>query len=229
MKILAIRFVLCVLAISATSALEASTIIKLNLGGVGPDVAMNAQGALSTVDDAIAGTTGNQNTAIEYTGFLEPLADIDTAIASFTLSGLQTAGIAQQNGVLATQGFSGGQLSLWDSANTLLLTGVLSNSVLTGVIGPPGTAALFTTSLTSISSGTLKQYIADGSVSLSMSLTNLNGGLGLAISNSLLQSFTADATLGLAGDSSGIGAPEPSAFVLLAMGCIGLLLARRRS
>jgi len=140
---------------------------------------------------------------------------------------LQTSGIAQQNGVLATQSFSGGQISLWDSANTLLLTGVLSNSVLTGVIGPPGTAALFTTSLTSISSGTLKPYIADGSVSLSMSLTNLNGGLGLAISDSLLQPFTADSTLAISGDSSGIGAPEPSAFVLLAMGCIGLFAWRR--
>jgi len=70
MKILALRFALCLLVIGAVSAVEASTIIKLNLGGVGPDVAMNAQGALSTVDDGVAGTTGNQNTAIEYTGFL---------------------------------------------------------------------------------------------------------------------------------------------------------------
>jgi hypothetical protein len=229
MKVIAVRiFVICFLVIGAASAVEASTIIKLNLGGVGPDVAMNAQGALSTVDDAIAGTTGNQNTAIEYTGFLEPIADIDSAAASFTLSGLQTAGIVQQLGSLATQGFFGGQLSLWDSANNLLLTGSLSNSVLTGVIGPPGTAALFTTSLSSISGGSLKPFIADGSVSLSMSLTNLNGGLGLAISDSLLQPFTADATLGLAGDSSGLNAPEPSAFVLLGMGCVGLF-ARRRS
>lgn len=229
MKMIFVRsVVLGFLAIGAASAVEASTIIKLNLGGVGPDVAMNAQGALSTVDDGIAGTVGNQNTNIEYTGFLEPIADINTPTASFTLSGLQALGIAQQLGSLATQAFSAGQLSLWDSGNNLLLTGSLANSVLTGVIGPPGTAALFTTSLTSISGGSLKPFIMDGSVSLSMSLTNLNAGLGLSVSDGLLQPFTADATLGLSGDTTGLNAPEPSAFVLLAMGCLGLL-ARRRS
>jgi hypothetical protein len=216
------------LVIGAASAVEAGTIIKLNLGGVGPDVGMNSSGVLATVDDGIAATVGNQNTAIEFTDFLEPLQDINTAIASFTLGGLQRLGIAQVTGSLVTQAFSAGQISLWDAANNLLLTGSLSNSALAGLIGPPGTAALFTTSLSSISAGSLKPFLADGSVSLSMSLTNLNGGLGLSISDSLLQAFNADATLGLAADSSGLNAPEPSAFVLLAMGCIGLL-ARRRS
>src|SRR4051812_23120482 len=113
MKILSVcRIALCLLVIGAASAVKASTIIKLNLGGVSPDVAMNAQGALATVDDGIAGTTGNQNTAIEYTGFLEPITDIDTAIASFTLNGLQTLGVPQVAGSLATQSFSGGQISL---------------------------------------------------------------------------------------------------------------------
>src|SRR6185295_16475437 len=154
MKILAvIRFALCFLVIGAASAVEATTIIKLNLGGVGPDVAMNSPGALATVDDGDASTTGNQNTAVEYTGFLEPIADINLPSASFTLSGLQTVGPVQQLGVLAVQNFSGGQISLYDSSNTLLLTGSLSNSVLNGVVGPPGTAALFTTGLSSVSAG----------------------------------------------------------------------------
>ncbi len=68
------------LAISSTS--YAGTIIKLNLGGVGPDVSM-AGGVLGTVSDGNALTVGDQNTAIEFTGFLNPIPDINLSAASF--------------------------------------------------------------------------------------------------------------------------------------------------
>src|SRR4051812_21734313 len=209
---------LFLLVICGASAIEASTIIKLNLGDVSPDISMNALGVLGTVDDGDAVTTGNQNTDIEYTGFLEPLADINLASASFTLSGLQSSGPVQQLGSFAIQNFSGGQISLYDSSNTLLLTGLLSGSILNGVIGPPGTAALFTTGLGSVTAGSLKPFIADNSLSLSMSLTNLNDGAGLSVSDGLLGALTADATLAIAADSSGISAPEPSSLILVALG-----------
>src|SRR5262245_5674022 len=96
-------------------ASHASTIIKLNLGGVGPDIQLNGVGILSTTSDGIAGTTGDQNTAIEYTSFLDFIPDINTADGSFTLSGLQEVGPA---GVLfgnvVGQNFNGGNFSLYD-------------------------------------------------------------------------------------------------------------------
>src|SRR6266550_631261 len=84
----------CALIYANACALHASTILKLNLGSVGPDVSMTAGGILGTVSDGNAGTIGDQNTNVEYTSFLEPIPDISTSIASFTLSNLAAAGPA---------------------------------------------------------------------------------------------------------------------------------------
>ena len=131
------------------SSSNAATIIKLNLGGVGPDVAMPA-GVLGTMSDGIAVTTGDQNTDVEFTGFLDgPFPDITTTDASFSLSGLAPVGAPSVFGSLVIQSFSGGTFTLYnnDVLNTVLLTGPMTTSALTGVIGPPGTGALFTTTL----------------------------------------------------------------------------------
>ena len=84
-----------VLVCAATSALQAGTIIKLNLGETTPDVALSQVGQFGTTDDGNAATAGNQNTAIEYTDGLDFIPDINTNIGSFTLGGMQAAGPAQ--------------------------------------------------------------------------------------------------------------------------------------
>ena len=67
LRIALIAFALC----AVTSALNAGTIIKLNLDGTGPDVSLTQAGTFGTTDVGNAATTGNQNTAIEYTDGLD--------------------------------------------------------------------------------------------------------------------------------------------------------------
>jgi hypothetical protein len=215
------------LLVSASAICRADTIIKLNLGGVGPDVGMNPGGQFATSNDGDAATTGDQNTAIEFTGFLDPsMPDINSSVASFSLSGLLATGPAQQIGSLAIQNFTGGQWSLYDPSNNLLLSGNLSTSVLSGVIGSPATAAIFTTATFSPSGGSLAPEIALGTMGLSISMTNVNGGLGLAISGNVLQPFQADASVLISADPK-INAPEPSTLALLGVGGLVALASKR--
>jgi PEP-CTERM motif len=224
---LAVRtFLICALSSLTVLSATATTIIKLDLGGVGPDIGMNAQGQLSTVDDGNAGTTGNQDTKIEFTDFLDSIPDIVTPPGSFTLSGLAVAGPSTQIGSLVIQNFTGGQFALYDPTNILLLSGPLTNSALTGVIGAPGTGALFTTTLANATGGSLASLIQSGTLSLSLSMTNVNGGAGFSTSDGILQPFLADGSINIAADRN--QAPEPATFALLTMGAIGLLASRRR-
>jgi len=209
----------------ATSFAQAGTIIKLNLGGVGPDVGMNALGILSTVDDGIAGTTGDQNTAVEFTDFLDAFPDISPSVASFTLGNVTAVGPASVFGALVVQNFVGGQFSLYDPANILLLQGLLTNSALTGTIGPPGTGALFTTTLGDVTGGTLAPFISPGSLSLSMNMTNVNGGGGFTAVAGVLAPFLADASVNLAANAI----PEPTSLTLVAIGSgAAIAFGRRR-
>jgi len=179
---------------------------------------------MSTVSDGDATTTGDQDTAVTYTGFLNFIPNITTPTASFTLSGLTAAGPVQQVGSLAIQNFLGGQFELFDSSNNPLLTAGLIGSVLSGGIGPPGTAALFTTSVSSSASGPLAQYFASASLSMSISMTNVNAGAGLAVIDGVLQPYLADASVVIAADPV---VPEPSTLTLLTLGAFGLLARRR--
>src|SRR5262245_15680801 len=72
-------------ALLGSSAANGETVLKLSLGNTGPDLAMDASGVLGTTSDGNAGTIGDQDTAIDYTGFLDPLfADVTTSSASFS-------------------------------------------------------------------------------------------------------------------------------------------------
>ena len=117
------------------------------------------------------------------------------------------------NPVLVIQDFTGGTLDLYDTDNTLLLSGLLDDSTLTGPIGPPATGALFTTSFALVTGGTLKQYIDEDTLSLSMSFTEINSGAGFSIGASapVLNPFTADAAVNIAADPI----PEPATMVML--------------
>src|SRR5262249_37916616 len=75
--------VACALLCATASFAEAGTIIKLDLGGVGPDVGMGAPvgqpvGFLSTFRETGAPPPppGDQFTRIDYTGFLTPRPDV---------------------------------------------------------------------------------------------------------------------------------------------------------
>ena len=216
------------------SASLAGTIIKLNLGAVGPDVSMDGSGVLSTVNDTPPGPLGDQFTAIEYTGFLNPIPDISSATASFSLVGLTAVGPAQQFGTLAIQNFINGTFSLYDPGNNLLLTGPLASSALTGVVGPPGTGALFTTTLGTVTGGSLLPFILPGSVSLSMNLTNVEGGNGFFVNPpggpGVLLPFLADASLNISADPTGVGPgiPEPTTAVLVLLGGAAMAVCGRR-
>jgi hypothetical protein len=225
----------CALIFAAVSVTHAATIIKLNLGGVGPDVGMGppagqAPGVLSTVDQTAGPPpTGDQLTNIEYTGFLNFIPDVNTNTASFSLNGLNAVGPANVAfAPLVAQNYVGGVFSLYDPADSLLLQGPMGNSTLTGVLGPPGTGALFTTILTTVSGGSLASLIAPGSVSLSMNMTNVNGGNGFAVAGDgpQLLPFLADAAISISADP----VPEPATLSLIGLGTIATVAfgSRRR-
>lgn len=238
LRVILSAFALGAIVLFSCSASLAGTIIKLNLGGVGPDIGMGPPagqpvGVLSTVDQTGGvSPAGDQLTAIEYTGFLNPIPDIGTNTASFSLNGLNSVGPANVFGSLVIQNFTGGLFSLYDPSDVLLLQGPLVNSALTGVMGPPGTGALFTTTLGSVSGGTLAAFIAPGSVSLSMNLTNVSGGAGFAVGGAgpTLQSFLADGSINISADPSGLGpgVPEPATAVLVLLGGAAMAICGRR-
>jgi len=212
------------IAITGITA-HAATIIKLNLGGTGPDIQL-AGGFLSTVDDGDATTTGDQNTAILFDDFLDGgNPDINTSTASVTISGLALNGPAVVVGPFVAQAFTGGTISIYSPApaNTLLLQGVLGDSALTGNIGPPPNGSVFTTTFANVTGGTLDPFIADNTLSIQMTLSNINGGAGLS-AGVFVNPFVADSSVTI--DAEPV--PEPTA-ALLAVIC-GLIpaAARRR-
>jgi hypothetical protein len=222
----------CALLCMAAGFSQAATIIKLNLGGVGPDIGMGPPagqpvGILSTVDQTGGPSpAGDQLTDIEYTGFLNFIPDLNTNTASFSLNGLNEVGISNVFGSLVIQNYNGGVFSLYDPADNLLLQGPMGNSALTGVTGPPGTGALFTTVLTTVSGGSLAPLIAPGSVSLSMNMTNVNGGNGFAVAGGgpQLNSFLADAAISISADP----VPEPATLSLVGFGAVATIAFCRR-
>ncbi|MFO0790014.1 MAG: hypothetical protein U0805_11210 [Pirellulales bacterium] len=215
----------CVCALFViVSVAPAATILKLNLGGVGPDVSMTGAGVLSTTSDGDALTTGNQNTAIEYTGFLDPLfADVPLSVASYTLSNLQTSAPAQVVGPVVIQDYMGGTLNLYGPANNLLLSGSLSNSTLSG---SAGSGVVFTTSLGTVTGGSLQSYLVGNSLSMTMNLSNINGGAGLTVINNVLQQFSADAAVNISAEAA---VPEPVSALLMVIGLPFVAAWRRRA
>lgn len=210
----------CALVCANCDSLSAATIIKLNLGNVSPDLQMNELGLLGTANDGNAATAGDQDTDIDFTGFLEPAADVTTSIASVSLSNLVRTGAADlaTNPGLVTQGFVGGSFSLYDPANTLLLSGTISTSALVGTLSPPGTGSTFTTGTVLVTGGALADLIVTDSLALSMNLTNVNGGTGFKVTSGVLEPFFTDASIAVSGTATTAGQnfPEPSSLVLVA-------------
>lgn len=219
--------VACALAFCAAFALnanfaQAGTIIKLNLGGTGPDIEL-AGGILSTVNDLDAATTGDQNTAILFDDFLNAIPDINTSTASVTIDNLALSGPAVVAGPFVAQGFSGGTISIYSPANILLLQGLLGNSTLTGNIGPPPNGSVFTTTFADVTGGTLDPQIANNTLTVQMTLSNINGGAGLSAGVNV-NPFVADSSVTLDADP----VPEPTAGLLALLGCMFTAVANKR-
>jgi hypothetical protein len=207
----------------AIAQAHAGTIIKLGLGGDPTSDVMLGGGILSTASDGNLGTLGHQDTNVDYSDFLIARPDIIAPPASFTLAGLTLDGPATLIAIppnppfLVIQNFMGGTFDLYDQSNVLLLHGVLAKSAISGSLGPPSTGALFTTSFSDVTAGTLKPLIKPGSLTLSMSLSAVNGTAGFTVSsgdNPVLNAFAADATINIAAEP----VPEPSALLLAFIG-----------
>ncbi len=207
---------------------NAGTIMKLDLGSDASfDVEFDGT-TFSTVNDGNALTTGDQNTDVDFGDFLSATPDILSSSASLSFNGLTRSGPPTVIGSLVVQPFSGGTISVFDPANLLLLSGTLANSVLTGPIGPPATGALFTTTFATVTGGSLAPLLAPGSLSLSMSLTDVNGGAGLSVTGgaqSVLSPFNGDATLNVAAERV---IPEPAGLLLAGLALGGMIGARLR-
>jgi hypothetical protein len=219
---------LAVYAVLGSSAANGQTVLKLSLGNTDSDLAMDGSGVLGTVSDGNAGTLGDQNTAIEYTGFLDSLFADGTG--SFSVAGLQRTGPPSIIGAtVIVQNFVGGSFDLYDPANSLLLHGDLTESTLTGVIGSTGTGSIFTTKVGNFTNGSLLPAFVPNSLGLSMALTNVNGGNGFLVSGSpfTLQSFTTDASVSISGEG-GLGIPEPASIAIVLLGAVGFTLVGRR-
>jgi hypothetical protein len=234
---ISIAVAVCALVCTTNQPAGAGTIFKLSLGG-DPDADIEySGGVLSTVNDGIGATTGEQNTAIEFLDFLENVeTDILTSTASFTLNGLAAAGSATVlGGNFLVQDFTGGTLEIYDESNTLLLSGSLTTSSLAGPLGPPATGGIFTTSIATVTGGSLAPYILEDSLTMSISLASINGNAGLSFTPAIpalpppilsrtLNPFTADASVIIDGE-----VPEPAALAIAAIaGGIAMAIVRRR-
>jgi len=216
------------LALALANHACAETILKLDLGSDAlADIQFDGTN-LSTKSDGFNLTTGDQNTTIDFLGFLGIVTPNPMPNASFSLSNVAKSGSATVlvGPNLVVQSFTGGNYSIYDDNDMPLLTGVLGNSSLSGPLGPPATGALFTTTLGSVTGGSLAGLISPNSISLSMSMTNINGGSGFSVTGNDLNSFMTDVTLNMAADQRTI--PEPASAALGMVGIFLLTLVFRR-
>jgi hypothetical protein len=204
------------------NASYASTIIKLDLGGVGPDLNYSGGvfGQLETVDDNPPAMIGDQATNILFTDYFSGLGSIP---GSYSLSGATATGAPTPlGGGVVMQNFAGGNFQIYNAANVLLLDVNLSTSLLVG----GGNGAFFNITNGTVVGGVglLTSQIVPNSIGMSMTLSNISGG-GLTINpNNQLNSFFADATKEITGNQ----VPEPAA-ALLALAALFLsMLLRRR-
>jgi hypothetical protein len=207
---------------------HAGTIIKLSLGDDSADPDIEFDGTtLSTALDSDGGTLGDQNTNAEFLDFLSGEPDITNGLGSFTLDDLDVDGPATTfGGFLVIQEFLGGTLSLYDTSNNLLLSGTLDASTLTGPLGPPATGALFTTSFGMVTGGSLEPLIDPDTLTLSITFTDINDGVGFTTSGggTVLNAFEADASVIIAAEPI----PEPVTALLALLAAAGIPALRLR-
>lgn len=220
----------------------AETIIKLDFGAtgtVGPDIELE-DGVLSTVDDNIAGTPGDQDTSVTFHGFVSG-SEVDITPpnqGSYSLAGVSMVGspfvVNQGLFSLVTQQTTGGTFELYDDAGEVLLTASLQDGSLHGTTGASATGGFLTANLGSFTGPAASELfgqLAPNTASLAISLTDVsspNGAPGLSVSDEVLQNFSADATANIGADPIGVGLPEPTSISMALFGILGILGFRRR-
>lgn len=220
---------------------SAETIIKLSIGATGPDVVLE-DGLFSTVDDGVTTQSpGQQQTTIDFDGFVESeggLTDITIPNqGSFTLTGIQMSGgpIVKTLGPFTRidQATTGGSFELYDETGAMLLTGTMTDGLLTGTPGDAAAGSLFSASFGTFTGPTdapmdkLFSLLDPSSMSLSLSLTDIiapDSTPGIRVLNGAVANFTADAT----GNISAVATPEPGTLGLIAAGLMGLLGLRQK-
>lgn len=221
----------------------AETIVKLDFGTtgtVGPDIELE-NGILSTVNDGVAGTPGDQDTSVTFHGFVVGTeGDITPPNqGSYSLSGVSMVGspfvVNQGLFSLVTQQTTGGTFELYGTNGDVLLTATLQDGSLHGTTGASATGGFLTANLgtfTGPASSDLFNQLAPNTASLAISLTDVsspNGAPGLSVgANELLQNFSADATANIGADNIGVGLPEPTSISMALFGVLGILGFRRR-
>ena len=224
LKVFACAILALLLSVHAS---QAATIIKLDLGGVGPDLTFSGGpgGLLSTVDDNPAGLTGDQATTILFTSFLSGMG---STTGSYSLAGATAVGgPTPLGGGVLMQNFVGGNFKIYNNVNTLLLDVNLSSSLLVG----GGSGAFFNINNGTVVGGlpAITSQLVGNSIGMSMTLTNINttpaGPPGLSVGGGgFLNSFVGDATKEIAATQ----VPEPAAILLaLCFSAVPMVLRRR--
>jgi hypothetical protein len=114
-------------------------------------------------------------------------------------------------------------ISLWDASNTLLLSASVGGGAIVGSLGSAATGSFANLTVGSFTGGTLASLLNPNSFSISLAMTDVNGGAGLSQSGGELQDFTAGATANI----SALQVPEPSSMVLCGLSAMGLIGAAR--
>ena len=189
--------ILTTLILFCASNVQAGTIIKLNFGNDSlPDIEL-IDGVLSTAADAVGATVGDQNTDVSFLGILSGATPIEGDNASLTLEGISLVGDPLTVGLTVLQATQGGDFTLYDPSNVLLLAGALGDGTLSGPIGGTATGGFLTAEYGTFIDGSLLPLLQAHnatSSSFSISLSDVNGGKGLSLTeDNALADFIADA------------------------------------
>lgn len=215
----------CLVFVGLAAPCVAETILKVDMGTTtndGPDVKLVGS-VFSTIDDGLASTTGDQNTSVNFVGFLGSTPDIAADVASFSISNVTVDGAPNVLGPVVVQPTKGGSIRLWDSTNLLLLAADIADGAIVGSLAGASTGSFANLSLGSIAGGSLAAVLKPNDFAISIAMTDVNHGLGMTVLNNQLQPFTAGATANIAADQ----VPDPSGTTLLGVAFAGLVAAAR--
>ena len=202
----------------------ADTILKFGLSETGPDL-VYSNGVLETRDDGNLTTLGDQNTGLNFVGFLEGVfPDIFDGASASLDAVAAVGGAAEVNGVIVQQ-TQGGIFSLWDQNNVLLLQAELGEGAVTGSTDQ-STGSFFNTGVVNFTGGSLLALVlpTPGGISFALAGITTAGQAGLDVVQSTLSDFSANASGLVTGES----VPEPSSLALLFSSILGLRASRRK-
>lgn len=224
-------YLFSIFCLSISSNVLADTIMKFDLSSTNTDVRF-VNNIFSTVNDNIASTPGQQNTSIDFSGFLDSTIQDILSGASITISNVLAVGaptIILNNGVIQ-QNTEGGNVSFWNLNGDLLLSANLDNSSIMGSING-STGSFFNTTSMTFTGGSLFSSLTPGSGGFSLALSNVLSGSHIGFDYSVssngdfsIKNFTADAN----GLVTGSTVPEPATSLLLGLSFLGGVFSKTK-